>query len=55
MPPNNDQYYIKHDKMNDSFKVKMEKRKGVKRKLIAETVAANKIKNKYAERRNSKQ
>ena len=54
--PNNDQYYIKHDKKNDSFTIKKEKRRGVKRKLTVETVAANKIKNKYAERRrNSKQ
>ena len=43
LSPNNDQYYINHDKRNNVFAVKKEQRKGAKRKLTAEAVAANKI------------
>ena len=52
LPPNNDQYYIKHDKNTDSFTMKKDqKRRPVKRKAAASVLAANKIKSKYAKRR----
>ena len=55
LPPNNDQYYIKYNKKNDSFSVKKEpKRRPLKRKVTSTTVAANKVKNKYAKRRKNK-
>ena len=55
LPPNNDQYYIKYNKKNDSFSVKKEpKRRPLKQKVTSTTVAANKVKNKYAKRRKNK-
>ena len=44
-PPNNDQYYIKHDKKTDTFTVKKyQKQRAVKRKATSSVLAANKSK-----------
>ena len=44
-PPNNDQYYIKHDEKTDTFTVKKyQKRRAVKRKATSSVLAANKSK-----------
>ena len=52
LPPNNDRYYVKHNKKTDTFTVKKDpKPRPMKCKLITTTLVTNKIKNKYAKKR----
>ena len=50
LPPNNDTYYIKHDKKQDSFTVKkdVKRRPVLKRKYNLTAAVVNAVKKKYA-------
>ena len=50
LPPNNDTYYIKHNKKKDTFTVKkdVKRRPVLKCKYNTTTAAANAVKKKYA-------
>ena len=50
LPPNNDTYYVKHNKKKDTFTVKkdVKRRPVLKRKYNSTTAAVNAVKKKYS-------